>query len=186
MKVCESVYKYIPSGEDTAFFEVARSVIAMRPNSEIISRSRSHGRERRGIVARNENDSPRGLNSVGASARARARDAGASAPLIISQTERERARERTSRGIIVACRLKMRAGNRYGEGRKERDDTEESGERARRNAVGWDGGDEARTVEGRGISREGRVSVHNRIVTCTSGSCFHNYGLPKIRIGAAA
>lgn len=26
--------------------------------------------------------------------------------------------------------------------------------------------------------------AHNRIVTCMSGSCFHNYGLLKIRIGA--
>lgn len=35
--------------------------------------------------------------------------------------------------------------------------------------------------------REGervKVSAHNRIVTCTSSSCFHNYGLLKIRIGA--
>lgn len=29
-----------------------------------------------------------------------------------------------------------------------------------------------------------KVSAHNRIVTCTSSSCFHNYGLLKIRIGA--
>lgn len=138
------------------------------PISLFLARTRpGHGRS-----LQNENNSPRGLNPVGA-ARCRCISAVNHKP----GRAKKRRRERENNGINVR-RIQDTNGRRRA-GMERKVETKDG-----------DGNGENETAQKRwrrkiARDREGRVSVCNRIVTCTSSSCFHNYNLFKIRIGAA-